>query len=302
MRIVVSGATGFIGSALVKHLTAAGHQVVPLGRSRSDPRGIVWNPEAGQIEAEKLAGTDAVVHLAGENIASGRWTAAKKARLVNSRVKGTRLLADTLAKMSSPPQTLVSASAIGYYGDRGSEVLREESPPGRGFLAELCKQWEASTDAATRKGIRVVHTRLGIVLAAHGGVLGKMLLPFKLGVGGKIGSGNQYMSWISLDDLCSAFLHTLQSTALHGAVNAVAPNPVTNQQFTKALGRVLARPTIFPIPAFAARLAMGEMADDLLLFSARVEPAKLLAARFAFKHTELESALKSILSSRRHAD
>jgi uncharacterized protein (TIGR01777 family) len=190
----------------------------------------------------------------------------------------------------------VSASAVGYYGDRGDEILREESAPGRGFLADLCVQWEAATEPATRKGIRVVHPRFGIVLARHGGVLGKMLLPFKLGVGGKVGSGDQYMSWITLDDLCSILLHCAQASNLSGPVNAVTPNPVTNLEFTKALGNALSRPTIFPLPAFVARTALGEMADELLLSSARVEPRKLIASRFGFRHPQLGAALRSILS------
>jgi uncharacterized protein (TIGR01777 family) len=295
VKILVTGASGFVGTALVKHLTAKGHEPLPLGRSRSAANGVVWNPETGDIEADKLAGIGAVIHLAGENIASGRWTAARKQRLTNSRLKGTQLIAETISKMSPPPSVLVSVSAIGYYGDRANEILREESPPGRGFLADLCVQWEAATEAATRKGIRVVHPRLGIVLARHGGVLGKMLLPFKLGVGGKVGSGNQYMSWITLDDLCAVLLHCAQASNLHGPVNAVAPNPVTNLQFTQALGNALSRPTIFPLPAFVARTALGEMADELLLCSARVEPRKLINSRFGFRHPELGAALRSIL-------
>ena len=291
----MTGASGFVGTALVKHLTANGHEPLPLGRTRSSANGIVWNPDTGEIEAERLASIDAVIHLAGESIASGRWTAAKKQRLINSRLKGTHLIAETISKMSRPPSVLVSASAVGYYGDRGDEILREESAPGRGFLADLCVQWEAATEPATRKGIRVVHPRLGIVLARHGGVLGKMLLPFKLGVGGKVGSGDQYMSWITLDDLCSILLHCAQASNLHGPVNAVTPNPVTNLEFTKALGNALSRPTIFPLPAFVARTALGEMADELLLSSARVEPRKLIVSRFGFRHPQLGAALRDIL-------
>ena len=295
MKILVTGASGFIGTALVRHLAANGHEPLPLGRSRSTANAVVWNPETGEIEVEKLAGIDAVIHLAGENIASGRWTAAKKQRLINSRLKGTHLIAETISKMVRPPSVLVSASAVGYYGDRGNEILREESAPGRGFLADLCVQWEAATEPATRRGIRVVHPRLGIVLARHGGVLGKMLLPFKLGVGGKVGSGNQYMSWITLEDLCSILLYCAQTSNLHGPVNAVTPNPVTNLEFTKALGNALSRPTIFPLPAFVARTALGEMADELLLYSARVEPRKLNNLRFGFRHSELGAALKGIV-------
>ncbi len=190
----------------------------------------------------------------------------------------------------------MSASAIGYYGDRGSELLREQSPPGTGFLPDVCRQWEAATDAATRKGIRVVHLRTGIVLSGKGGALRKMLLPFKLGVGGKIGSGEQYWSWISIDDHCAAILHCIQASSLHGPVNSVSPSPVTNLEFTKALGRVLGRPVIFPLPAFAARLVLGEMSDPLLLASARIEPSKLMASRFIFRHKDPEPALRYVLS------
>jgi uncharacterized protein (TIGR01777 family) len=190
---------------------------------------------------------------------------------------------------------LVSASAIGYYGDRGAEILKEDSPPGQGFLSEVCRQWEAGTDPATRKGIRVVHTRFGIILSARGGALAKMLLPFKLGIAGRIGSGEQYMSWISLDDVCGVILHVIEAGSLHGAVNTVSPNPVTNLEFTRALGRILSRPTIFPLPAFAAKTVLGEMANDLLLASARVEPVKLQATRYGFRHKDLEPALKYLL-------
>jgi uncharacterized protein (TIGR01777 family) len=297
MRIIVSGSTGLIGSALVPFLTTAGHDVTKLVRSGNFTGAVQWNPEAGMIDRPGLEGCDAVVHLAGENIAARRWTAAQKARIRDSRVTGTRLLSEALAALAHPPKVLVSASAIGYYGDRGDEVLREDSAPGTGFLADTCRQWESSTDPVTRKGIRVVHIRTGIVLSSSGGALGKMVLPFKMGVGGKIGSGRQYMSWITLSDLCAAILHCIQAGTLHGAVNTVSPTPVTNLEFTKTLGRVLSRPTIFPLPAFAARIVLGEMADGLLLASARVEPAKLLATRFGFQHKDLQSGLKSVLSA-----
>jgi hypothetical protein len=289
MKIAVTGSSGLVGSALVSTLSGASHEVVRLKRPTQ------WDPERRTIDDSALAGVDAVVHLAGESIASGRWTAARKRRILDSRVQGTKLIAEAVGRMDRPPQVLVSASAIGYYGDRGSEVLREESPPGAGFLPEVCRQWEAATDAATRKGVRVVHLRTGLVLSAKGGAMGRMLLPFKLGAGGKIGSGSQYWSWISLDDVCAAITHCIQAAALHGPVNITSPSPVTNLEFTKTLGRVLRRPTIFPMPAFAARLALGEMADELLLASARVQPAKLTATRFVFRHKELEPTLRNLL-------
>ncbi len=292
MQILVSGSTGFVGSALVSSLSKAGHSVLRLVRSRTNP-GVFWNPDSGEIEADRLHGTDAVVHLAGENIAEGRWTTTKKERLLLSRVKGTTLLAETVSRLARPPQVFVGSSAVGYYGDRGNELLREESPAGKGFLAEVCKQWEASTAAAERKGIRVVRLRTGVVLAWNGGILRKMSLPFKLGAGGKVGSGDQYMSWISLSDLCRVIVFAIETSALKGPVNAVAPNAVTNLEFTKTLGRVLSRPTIFPLPVFAARLAFGEMADELLLASTRVEPAKLLSTGYSFQHTTLEAALRA---------
>jgi uncharacterized protein len=286
MKIAMTGSSGLVGSALMPILVAAGHDVVPLKRPRD------WNPDQGTINLSAFSGVEAMIHLAGENIASGRWTAARKQSFLDSRLKGTRLIAETISRMEKPPRVLVSASAIGYYGDRGNEVLIENSAPGTGFLAELCSQWEAATDPATRKGIRVVHLRIGLVLSPSGGALGKMLLPFKLGLGGRIGSGRQFWSWISLDDLCGAIAHCTQATELHGPVNIVSPTPVTNSEFTKALGRALGRPTIFPVPAFALRTALGEMADALVLASARVEPKKLMASRFVFRHTELEATLR----------
>ena len=290
MKIAITGSTGLVGSALVPLLTKSGYDVVRLARPAQ------WDPENGTIHSAALNGADAIVHLAGENIAAGRWTALRKARIRDSRVKGTRLIAETVARIEKPPQVMLSASAIGYYGDRGSEVLREDSAPGEGFLSDVCRQWEAATDAATRRGVRVVHLRTGLVLSQQGGALPKMLLPFKLGVGGKIGSGKQYWSWVSLDDLCSAVIHCIQASSLHGPVNIVSPSAATSREFTKALGRVLHRPTIFPMPAFAARLAFGEMADALLLASARVEPAKLLASRFVFRHKDLDATLEYLLA------
>src|SRR5262245_34832338 len=291
MRIALTGSTGLVGSVLIPLLAKEGHDTLRLRRP-SD-----WDPEAGSVQIAAFSGVDAVVHLAGESIASGRWTVERKKRIRESRVKGTTLIADALSRMDRPPNVLVSASAIGYYGDRGNEVLREDSPAGTGFLANVCREWEAATSAAEKKGIRVVHIRTGLVLSGKGGAMPKMLPPFKLGVGGKIGSGSQYWSWISVDHLCAAILHCIQVESLRGAVNTVSPSPVTNLEFTKTLGRVLRRPTLFPVPVFAARIALGEMADALLLASARVEPAQLAKSRFVFKHTDLEPALRSVLSS-----
>lgn len=297
MKVLVTGASGLVGSALVPLLTAGGHTVARLVRSPPRPSvaEVQWNPETGIREIASLEGMDAVVHLAGENIAGGRWTAERKARIRDSRVTGTRTLCETLARLARPPKVLVSASAIGYYGDRGGEVLRETSAPGLGFLPEVCRAWEEATEPAAQKGIRVVLLRIGVVLSPAGGALAKMLFPFKLGAGGIIGSGQQYMSWIGLDDIIGAIHHALMTDALQGPVNVVAPHPVTNRDFTKTLGRVLGRPTLFPMPAFAARLAFGEMADALLLASTRVEPARLMAANYAFRHPDLEGALRHLL-------
>lgn len=295
MRIVVSGSTGLVGTALIPVLTAAGHDVVRLVRSksRSPSKELVhWDPAAGYIDAAGLEGVDAVVHLAGESVSDGRWTPAKKARIRDSRIRGTQTLCEAIAHLSQPPQALVSASAIGYYGDRGEERLTEASPPGTGLLPTVCRDWESACDPARAKGLRVVNLRIGVVLSAAGGALKKMLTPFKLGVGGVLGDGRQYMSCIALDDLVGAIVHCLATPALAGPVNGVCPQPVTNREFTKLLGEVLGRPTVFPVPAFAARLAFGEMADALLLASTRVEPARLLESGFVFSYPEVAAALR----------
>ena len=237
------------------------------------------------------------MHLAGVNIAAGRWTVRQKARIRDSRAKGTRLLSEALAGLAHPPQVLVSASAVGYYGDRGQEILKEESAPGTDFLAGVCREWEAATQPAAARGVRVVNTRFGMVLSASGGALPKMLTPFRLGLGGVVGSGRQYMPWIALDDVVGVVNHALKVVKLGGAINTVAPQAITNREFTKTLGRVLSRPTVFPVPAFMARLALGEMADALLLSSQRVEPARLLEAGYGFRYPELEGALRHVLRS-----
>lgn len=297
MRILVTGASGLVGSALVCFLRSHDHTVSRLVRSVSTEHAeeIQWDPAAGQIDVNALEGFDAVVHLAGENISSGRWTATRKAKIRDSRIKGTTLLSQTLARLERPPSVLVAASAIGYYGNRGDEVLHEASVPGSGFLAEVCQTWEEATQAARDKQIRTVRLRLGVVLAAAGGALAKMLPPFRFGLGGVIGGGSQYMSWIALDDAVGAIEHCLAGDQLSGPVNAVAPSPVTNREFTRTLGKVLARPTLFPVPAIIARLSFGEMADELLLASTRVEPRSLLSAGYAFRFPELEGALRHLL-------
>lgn len=304
MRMLVSGASGFIGSALVPALETAGHTVVRLVRRepganaanevRLDP--TIDPPLATPAEAGKPQGFDAVVHLAGESIA-GRWTAAKKARIRESRVQGTRMLASALSRSDPRPKVMVCASAIGIYGDRGDEVLREESTLGSDFLAEVCKEWEAATEPATRVGIRAVSLRIGVVLSPRGGALARMLPPFRMGAGGRIGSGQQWMSWITLDDLVGVVQHALATDSLRGAVNTVAPAPVTNAEFTRALGQALHRPTIFPLPAFMVRLIFGEMGEALLLGSQRVDCGGLAASGYRFRHPELKVALEALLAA-----
>jgi len=303
MRILVSGASGFIGSALVPTLETAGHSVVRLVRRepaanaanevRLDP--TIDPPLATPAEAGKPQGFDAVVHLAGESVA-GRWSAAKKARIRESRVRGTRMLASALSRSDPRPKVMVCASAIGIYGDRGDEVLREESAPGSDFLAEVGKEWEAATEPAARVGIRVVSLRIGVVLSPRGGALGRMLTPFRMGAGGRIGSGHQWMGWITLDDLVGVIQHALATESLRGPVNTVAPSPVTNAQFTRALGQALHRPTIFPLPAFMVRLIFGEMGEALLLGGQRVDCGKLLGSGYGFRHPELKPALEALLA------
>jgi hypothetical protein len=295
-RILVSGASGPIGAALLPTLAAQGHEVTRLVRQPSSEKdALQWDPSK-PLAAELVAGFDAVIHLAGETIV-GRWTDEKKKRILNSRIQGTRHLAEAAAKASPRPRTFISASAIGYYGDRGDEILREDSASGNGFLAQVCRQWEASTRAAADGGIRTVQTRFGLVLSRQGGALPKMLVPFRLCLGGIVGSGKQWWSWVSVEDLVGAIIHALNHDQ-YGAVNVVAPNPVTNAQFTRILAKVLSRPAIFPVPAFAARLAFGQMADELLLASQRVTPAKLLAGNYQFQFTDLKSCLESLLQKK----
>jgi len=297
MIVAITGSTGLVGKALIHALEADGHTIRRIVRRASggSAKDILWDPKAGTIDVSPFAGVKAVVHLAGESVAK-RWTAAVKKEIRDSRVLGTTLLCKTLASLAVKPAVLVSASATGYYGDRGDETVDESSPPGQGFLASVCQEWEAATAPARDADIRVVNLRIGVVLSPKGGALAKMLTPFKLGVGGMLGDGRQYFSWITLNDLVRAIQFALAAAAMGGPVNAVAPHPVTNREFTKMLGRVLGRPTIFPMPAFAARLVLGEMADEMLLGGARVMPRVLSAAEFEFAQPQLESALRHLLN------
>ncbi len=294
MRVAVSGASGFIGAAVVRRLEADGHQVSRMVRGTPRAGEIHWIP-AGALDMEPLEGFDAVVHLAAENI-SGRWTHGKKGRILNSRVQGTLTVAATLARLQRKPKVLVSASAIGFYGSRGDETLDESSAPGSDFLAEVARQWEAATEAASRAGIRVALTRFGVVLGESGGALKKMLGPFQMGVGGRIGSGQQWMSWVALEDAAGAVEHAITNESVRGPVNVVAPNAVRNAEFTRTLGEVLRRPTLFPMPEFAVKLAFGEMGESLLLGSQRVAPKRLLESGYQFKFPELKGALESAIA------
>lgn len=296
MKILVSGSHGLVGTALINALEPEGHEIYRLVRHYPDSSSeIEWSPERYSIALSLIEGFDAVVHLAGESIAEGRWTDAKKKQIRESRTRGTKLLADALGNLTNPPRVLLSASAIGYYGDRDDEVLTESSAPGSDFLSEVCVEWEKATSHATAMGIRVMNARFGIILDKEGGALKKMLPPFRMGIGGRIGDGKQWMSWIALDDVVSALKLGLTNELLTGPVNFVAPSPVRNAEFTKTLGHVLSRPTIFPIPEFGVRLAFGEMADALLLSSQRVEPKVLKQAGYEFKYPTLDGALKHVL-------
>jgi uncharacterized protein (TIGR01777 family) len=295
MEVVVTGSTGLIGTALRGALHQAGHRMVPIVRSQGGGDAIRWDPEAGVIDAGGLEGMNAVVHLAGESIGARRWNETQKGRIKDSRVRGTALLAETLAKLGRPPKVLLSASAVGIYGDRGDEVLTESSRAGGGFLAEVCAAWEAAAAPATEAGIRVSHLRSGIVLSAGGGALGKMLTPFKLGLGGRLGSGSQWMSWISIDDEVGAIVHLLADDAPAGAVNLTAPNPATNADFSKALGRALGRPAVVPVPGPALKLLLGGEMAQVLLGGQRALPTRLLDSGYTFAHPELDDALQAAL-------
>lgn len=295
-RILVSGASGLVGSTLIPALEARGHHVVKLVRSPASHSSTeaTWNPEVGEIDLSHAGRIDAAVHLAGEGVAQ-RWTPEVKRRVRDSRVEGTRLLSAALAKLPVPPKVLICASATGFYGNRGEEWLDERSAPGHGFLADTCQEWEAAADAARATGIRVVHLRIGIVLTPNGGALAKMLPSFRLGIGGRLGDGRAYWSWIELNDLIEVILHALATESLKGPVNAVTPNPITNSTLTKTLGHVLRRPAVLPVPRFALELLFGEMARETMLASCRVKPSRLLETGFQFRLAELEPALRHLL-------
>lgn len=293
MKILVTGATGFIGKPLIKKLLAQGHEITRLSRSYGTP-GLHWDPVKRELHSNRLEGYDAVIHLSGESIA-GRFTAAKKKRIIESRREGTQFLVETLLKLKNPPKTFISASGVGYYGDRNDEELTETSGAGNDFLSEVCKVWEAAAEPLKAKGIRVANIRTGIVLDPKGGALEKLLLPFKLGAGGPIGSGKQWWSWIMLEDLLNIYIYALENDSVSGAVNAVAPNATRNKDFVKALGKAMHRPSFMPLPAFAVKLLLGEMGTALLLTSQHVIPKKLTESGFTFKYPNLEEGLESIL-------
>ena len=296
MKVIVTGSSGLVGQPLLARLREAGHEPHTLVRRPAiNGHDIQWDPAAGTLRDGALEGFDGVVHLAGESIAEGAWSEEKMRRIRDSRVDGTRFLCERLAALEHKPKVLVCASAVGFYGDRADEELDEASAPGSNFLAQVCREWEEACEPARQAGIRVVNLRIGVVLSKDGGALAKMLLPFKLGLAGKIGSGQQWMSWIELDDVVGAILHALETESLAGPVNAVSPETVTNAEYTKALGRVLSRPTWLTMPAFGARLAFGQMADELLLASIRVTPRTLLESGYHFKHGALEGALRATL-------
>jgi uncharacterized protein (TIGR01777 family) len=295
MEVAITGATGLVGSALVERLAAAGHRPIRVVRHRAAAEEISWDPATGAIDAASLEGVDGVVHLAGAGIGDHRWTDAYKQQIWRSRTEGTRLMATTLAALTRRPHVLVSASAVGYYGDRGDELLDEQSAPGTGFLTDVCVAWEAATAPAEEAGVRVVRIRSGMILSATGGALRRQLPLFKLGAGGKMGKGTQWQSWISIDDEVGAILHLLTND-IAGPVNLTAPNPVTNAEFTNTLARVLRRPSFMPIPTFGPKLVLGaELADTLLFTGQRVLPRALESSGYQFAHPTLEVALRSVL-------
>lgn len=297
LRILVSGASGLIGQALIPYLTTGGHHVLRLVRRRptAGKNEIFWDPKTGILDLAAAGAIDAVIHLSGENIGEGPWTLEKKQRIIDSRVHSTRLIAETIARLKTPPKVFLCASAIGYYGNRGDCLLSESADSGSDFISHVCRVWESAGAAAPAAGIRTAFLRIGVVLSPRGGALKKLLLPFQLGLGGKIGDGNQFMGWIGMDDAISAIYHVLRDPGISGPVNLTAPRPVTNAEFTKILARVLTRPAFFKVPKAAIAAVFGEMGRETILASTRVEPGVLLKTRYRFRHPNLESALRHLL-------
>ena len=292
MKIAIAGASGLVGSALIPILQSNGNQITRLVRSSPKTDEIEWHPNQDEVSAHSLEGFDVIINLAGENIAGGRWTDEQKRKIRDSRVNGTHLLSEAIAKMTAKASVFICASATGIYGDRDDETLDEQSESGGGFLAGVCREWEMATEPASKAGVRVVNLRFGPILARDGGMLSKLLTPFKMGMGGKVGSGKQYISWIALDDAVNAIKLAIDDQSINGPLNVVSPNPVRNEEFTKTLGHVLNRHTALAMPAFAARLAFGEMADEMLLTSQKVMPKRLSQAGFQFQYPALEAAMR----------
>lgn len=297
MKILIAGASGFVGSELVPFLTHAGCEVKKLVRKNTDLASdeISWDPEKGIVNESELEGFDAMINLAGDSISQGRWTEKKKKSILESRINATRTLSNAIQRIKKPPKIFINASAVGYYGSRGDSILTEDSQSGTGFLAHVCEEWEAAALPIASKNVRLMNTRFGMILSANGGALAKMLIPFKFGLGGVIGSGNQYISWITLDEVLGIIYHILNTDTLAGPVNVATPNPVTNSTFTKTLGKVLSRPTFLTMPATVAQLVFGEMADELLLASQRVSCEKLIGSGYQFCQPQLEQALQQLL-------
>ncbi|MBW2219047.1 MAG: TIGR01777 family oxidoreductase, partial [Deltaproteobacteria bacterium] len=300
MTILISGASGLIGSAIIPFLTTGGHRVIRLVRKPPDNSGdeIFWDPVSGTLSLDNVGKIDAVLHLAGENLDNGRWTKARKKKIIESRVKGTELVSKAIAAIEDPPEVMLCASAIGFYGNRGDKVLSEKDGPGDDFISSVCNNWEKATSPALEKGIRTVLLRIGVVLTPEGGALQRLLLPFNLCLGGRVGSGRQYMSWIDMEDVIGAIYHSLTNMDIAGPVNVVSPNTVTNLQFTKSLGRILSRPTPFPLPPFVIKLGFGQMGKEILLSSTRVKPEVLIEAGYCFRNHDLDTSFRQMLGKR----
>ena len=296
MKVAIAGASGLVGSALIPMLKHLGAQITRLVRSKAGADEIEWHPNQDDVTARMLEGFEVIINLAGESIAAGRWTDDQKKKIRDSRVNGTHLLSEAIALLKQKPRVFLCASATGIYGDRDDEPLDEQSESGGGFLAGVCREWEKACEPALKAGVRVVNLRFGPILSKEGGMLAKLLTPFKMGMGGKVGTGRQYISWVAIEDAIQAIKLAIEDATIHGPLNVVSPNPVTNEEFTKTLGHVLNRPTALAMPAFAARLAFGEMADEMLLASQKVIPKKLLNADFHFKYRDLEATLKNLLA------